>query len=76
MFHMCLYYTVMSVPCSLVINCLEKADLLALLSVMFPSFLSLSHTVSRVMFGTRLYLFLIFAFFFTIKENSDQYFTF
>ena len=35
MFHACLYYTVLSVPCSLVISCLERADLLALLSVMF-----------------------------------------
>ena len=36
MFHVCLYYTVESVPCSLVIACWERADLLALLRVMFP----------------------------------------
>ena len=36
MFHVCLYYTVESVPCSLVITCWERADLLALLCVMFP----------------------------------------
>ena len=34
-FHVCLYYTVMSVPCSLVITCWEWADLLALVCVMF-----------------------------------------
>ena len=31
----CLYYAVLSVPCSLVITCWERADLLALLCVMF-----------------------------------------
>ena len=35
MFHVCLYYTVASVPCSLVITYWERADLLALLCVMF-----------------------------------------
>ena len=34
-FHVCLYYAVFSVPCSLVITCWERADLLALLCVMF-----------------------------------------
>ena len=33
MFHVCLYYTVLSVQCSLVVTCLERADLLALLCV-------------------------------------------
>ena len=51
MFHVCLYYTVLSVPCSLVITYWERADLLALLCVMFPRVLSLSHTVSRVKYG-------------------------
>ena len=36
MFHVCLYYTVLSVPFSLVITCWERADLLAFLSVMCP----------------------------------------
>ena len=35
MFHVCLYY-VLSVPCSLVITCWERADLLAILCVIFP----------------------------------------
>ena len=35
MFHVCLYYTVMPVHCSLVITCWERADLLALWRVMF-----------------------------------------
>ena len=30
-FHVCLSYAILSVPCSLVIICWEKADLLALL---------------------------------------------
>ena len=32
----CLYYTVLSVPCSLVITCWERADLLALFVCEFP----------------------------------------
>ena len=36
MFHICLYDMVLAVPCSLVITCMEMADLLALLCVMFP----------------------------------------
>ena len=36
MFHVCLYYTVLFVPCSFVITCWEKADLLALSCVMIP----------------------------------------
>ena len=35
MFHVCLYYTVLSVPRSFVITSWERADLLALLCVMF-----------------------------------------
>ena len=52
MFHSCLYYTIVSVPCSLVITCWERADLLALLCMMFPYVLSLSQMVSRVRCGT------------------------
>ena len=35
MFHVCLCNAVLSVPCSLVITCWDRADLLALLCVMF-----------------------------------------
>ena len=65
MFHVCLYYTVGSVPCSLVITCWERLDLLALLYVTFPSVLPLSHMVSRVRCGTCFNRFLIFVFFVT-----------
>ena len=34
-FHVCLYYTVLFVPYGLVFTCWERADLLALLYVMF-----------------------------------------
>ena len=34
MSHVCLYSTVLSVPCSLAVTCWERADLLALLYVM------------------------------------------
>ena len=36
MFHICLYYTALSVSCSLVITCWERTDPFALLCVMFP----------------------------------------
>ena len=35
LFHVCLNYAVLSVPCSFVIICWERAGLLALLCVMF-----------------------------------------
>ena len=38
MFHVCLYYTVLCVPCSLVITCWERVGLLAILCVMFSSY--------------------------------------
>ena len=41
LFCVCLWHTVLSVPCSLVVTCWERADLLALLCVMF--FLCLCH---------------------------------
>ena len=44
LFYLCLY-------CSLVITCLERADLLAFLCVNFTCFLSLSHMVARVRCG-------------------------
>ena len=43
MFHVCLYYIILSVPCSLVITCWEMSGLLC-----FVVFLSLSHMVSLV----------------------------
>ena len=49
-FHVC--HVVMSVPCSLVVTPLERADLWALLCVMFLVFLSLSHMESWVRCGT------------------------
>ena len=60
--HVCLCHTVSSVPCSPVVICWERADLLALLFALFSCvFFSLSHMVSRARCGTRLYRFLIFA---------------
>ena len=47
-FHICLYYTVLSVPCRLAITCSETAELLALLYVILNCVLSLSHMVSLV----------------------------
>ena len=52
MFHVCLNYNVLSVPCSLMITCWTRQDLLALLCMMFPCVLSLSHMVSLVKCGT------------------------
>ena len=50
-------------PCILVVTCLERADLLALLCVVFSSVLSLSHMMPLVRCGIWLYWFQIFAFF-------------
>ena len=47
MFDVCLYYTVLPVLCSLLTTYWEIADLLALLCVMFPCVLSLSHMVTK-----------------------------
>ena len=46
MFHVCLFNAVLSVPCSLMLTCMERADLLALLCVIFSCVLTLSHMVS------------------------------
>ena len=35
MFHLCLYYAALSVPCNIVITCWEMADILTLLCVVF-----------------------------------------
>ena len=56
MLHICLCYAVLSVPCSLVVICWERADLLALFCVVFHVFLYL--------------LFLIFFFLFTITVSD------
>ena len=45
------YYVFLSVHCSLVVTCWERADLLALVYMMFFVFLSLSHVVSCVRCG-------------------------
>ena len=42
----------LSVHCTLVVTCWERANLLALLYVMFSCVLSLSHVVSWVKCGT------------------------
>ena len=53
MLHVCIYFIVLSVPCSIVLTCWERADLLSLMCVMFPCvFVLLSHMVSRVRYGT------------------------
>ena len=45
--HVCLYYTVLSVPCNLVITCWKRADLLVLLCVMFSCvFVTFPYSVS------------------------------
>ena len=51
-FMFCVCHAVLSVHCSLVVNCREKTNLLALLYVMVSCVLSLSHVVSWVRFGT------------------------
>ena len=43
MFHICLCYSVLSVPCSLVVTCWDRAGLSALLCVICTCVLSLSH---------------------------------
>ena len=63
-FRVFLWHTVLSVHCSLVDTCWDRADLLAL-CIVFLEFLSLSLMVSCVRCGTWLYRFLSFAFFLT-----------
>ena len=53
-------YVVLSVHCCLVATCWERDDLLALICDVFIEFLSLSHVVTWVRCGTRVYRFLIF----------------
>ena len=70
MFRAC--HAFLSVYCSLVVTCWEKAGLLALLYVMLSCVLSLSHVVSWDRCGTWLYWFLIFAFLLTILGNTHH----
>ena len=58
MFSVC--HAVLSVHCSLVVTYWERANLLALLYVMFSFVLSLSHVVSVVRYGICLYGFFPF----------------
>ena len=55
-------FRVFHIHYSLVATCLERANLLALLYVMYSCVSLLSHVVSCVMYGTWLYWFQIFAF--------------
>ena len=66
-FHLCFMFVFIILSCLFLQLCehLPGADLLALFSVIFLWFLSLSHMVSQVRCGTWLYQSLIFAFFFT-----------
>ena len=52
--HICLCYAVLIVPCSLVITCWERANLLALLCFVFLCFVTFPYgvNVSRVRCGT------------------------
>ena len=59
-FHVC--HAHLAVPCSLVVTYLDRADLLALLYVMFSCILSQSLMVSWIRCGIILHQFLIFAF--------------
>ena len=74
MFHVCLYYIVLSVPCSIVFACWERVGLLALLCVMFLcSFVIFPYGVSGNNVGkvwNLIYRFLIFAFLFTFAMRT------
>ena len=67
----------MSISCSFVVTCLERADLLAPLYVMFSCVFFVTfpyHTVSWAMCVTGLYRFLTFAFFFTLLTDNMQFY--
>ena len=63
MFNVCLCYAFLSVPCSPVITCRERADLLALLR-MIDSCVYVTFPYGAM--GPYLYQLLIFAFFFIL----------
>ena len=69
MFRVC-HAILSSIYCSLVVACLERADLLALLYVVIYCVLSLPDGVSWVKCGTWVYRLLIFAFFLTLRNES------
>ena len=64
------YHAFLSVRSSLVVTCWKRANLLALLYVIFSCVLSLSHVVSWVRCGTWLYRFLICAFWLTFIKSD------
>ena len=70
MFRVC--HAFLSVHCSIVVTCLERANLLVLLYVIFSCVLSLSHVVTGVRCGTWLFRFLIFAFLLTTIFRLDS----
>ena len=74
MLMLCVCYAFLSVPCSLVITCLARANLLALLYVTFSCVLSLSNVVPWVRCGTCLYQFLIFAVLLTFIKQPVTFF--
>ena len=56
-FHVCLYYAVLSIPCSFVITCCERADLLALVCVMFSHvFVTFPYGVSGLVWYSIVYI--------------------
>ena len=69
MFRVC-HASLSSIYCSLVVTCLERADLLALLYVVIYCVLSLPDRVSWVKCGTWVYRLLIFASFLTLRNES------
>ena len=68
MFRVC--HAILSFYCSLVVTCLERADLLALLYVVIYCVLSLPDGVPWVKCGTWVYWLLIFASFLTLRNES------
>ena len=71
MFRVCLCHPVLSVPCSLVVTCWERADLLVLMHVMFSwVFNTFPYGIqSWARCDTWLYQFPIFAFFLNFTVN-------
>ena len=69
MFRVC-HAILSSIYCSLVVTCLERADLLAPLYVVIYCVLSLPDWVSWVKCGTWVYRLLIFASFLTLRNES------
>ena len=69
MFRVC-HAILLSFYCSLVVTCLERADLLALLYVVIYCVLSLPDGVSWVKCGTWVYRLLIVASFLTLRNES------